>query len=181
MPYDNYKKATDEALKRHESDCKNPVVKVPGDWCVFGYGGSLVVADVESFVTEMAFGQPVHEGRIIPVFFSSTTKYGREDLANQWLRQERYKGDIRDRPEVVASILSKFVNNLPSNSPLDEVADLIVRDDRCLQQCVFRLFLRCIRRWAMLTPRETDLQNETTVRMCKKISTMTENDGLPYI
>jgi len=179
--YDNYQEAMDEADSRRAAEVRDRRVASPANHCVFGYGGKLVVADEETFVTERVFGQQVHEGRVIPVFYSSKAGTGREDLARAWLRQERYKDDIRERPEELVGALSKFVNCFNDKEHLEKVAELVMREHRTLQQSIFRLFLRCIRRWAETPESRYDLRNEATVKACRKIATLTEDTGLPLI
>ena len=71
--------------------------------------------------------------------------------------------------EFARDFFSEFINDFS----LDEdgfVEFLVHKEHRSLQQNAFRLFLKCIDEWARVPEQETDLRNDDTIRLCKKIT-----------
>ncbi len=81
----------------------------------------------------------------------------------------------------MAEALSNFANGC-SKSDMQEFAEhLTTRVHRTIQQKCMGLFVACIERWA---ESGSDLRNEATVKLCKKIVTATGDKYdrmLPYI
>jgi len=67
--------------------------------------------------------------------------------------------------------------------PAKELADLITRDHRTLQQMSFKLVASCIERWAKAeAERNFDARNEATVKKCRAIMELDPDLGaVPYI
>jgi uncharacterized protein YqgV (UPF0045/DUF77 family) len=86
----------------------------------------------------------------------------------------------RTDPEDVAQALSDFVNSSLSFES-DQFAKAVVRDDRTLQQSMFRLMLKCIGEWAEFDSAQVDDRNRATVEMSKKIIAAVKDDSIPLI
>jgi hypothetical protein len=86
----------------------------------------------------------------------------------------------RTDPGDVAQVLSDFVNSSLSFEN-DQFAETVVRDDRTLQQSMFRLMLKCIGEWAEFDSSQVDDRNRATVEMSRKIMTAVKDDSIPLI
>ena len=74
--------------------------------------------------------------------------------------------------------LIDFVNKF--GCPDEIFAKLMMREHRTLQQSAMRLFMKCIEQWAI--QEHSDLRNEATIALCKKIMKSVEDDKyLPFI
>ena len=86
-------------------------------------------------------------------------------------------------PQEAADALSDFVNGASFND-LEAFAERITHyTHRTLQQIVFGMFLRCIRKWATdAAVRNHDMRNEATCKYSQLIADAVGDDvHLPYL
>jgi len=79
--------------------------------------------------------------------------------------------------EVLANQISKFVNGA-GGSDMQKAVDVLAGQHRTLQQCTMKFFMMFIERMAGNT---SDLRNEASVALAKKIVEATKQDYLPHI
>lgn len=78
----------------------------------------------------------------------------------------------------MANALSDFVNSGLSNQ-FDEFAETVTRDDRTLQQSMFRLFKQCLVKWS--EDDKKDPRTDATKRQSRIMIEATKHETTPYI
>jgi len=87
---------------------------------------------------------------------------------------------LKIKSEEMAEKLLDYVNSSLSRD--EDFAERIMRSHRTLQQNVFRLFIKCVKKWAEQDKRGYyDPRNEQTVKLSAKIMEIEDVEAIPFI
>ena len=87
---------------------------------------------------------------------------------------------IGKKGEEVAQILLDFVNGSSNN--YENFAEAIVQSHRTLQQCIFKLFTVCLKKWASYKEKNWyDDRNKATIQLSSKLWDEVKDEYIPFI